>query len=200
MNNHLNDAYVQLAQKIGYRSRAAFKLIEILRLEKLIFPGNYVVDLGASPGSWSQVIQKRLTDTDGILNGRIIALDLLPMIPIPGVEFIQGDFRDVAILQRLEQTLENRRIDVVVSDMVPNLSGVKCADSVRIQHVCELAMEFALTHIKYDGALLIKAFHGSYFSQIVKSAKLSFKKVIEHKPKASRSESSEVFLVARSLK
>lgn len=200
IQQHINDPYVKMAQQKGYRARAAFKLTEILDSEKLLRPGDVVVDLGSAPGSWSQVARERLVGPGGVLNGRIIALDMLPMEPIAGVEFIQGDFREDAVLDQLAERLGGARVDLVISDMAPNLSGVGSADSARIQHVCDLALDFASQHLKPDGALIVKAFHGSGFSQIVESFKRSFQRVVERKPKASRDKSSETFLVARRLK
>jgi 23S rRNA (uridine2552-2'-O)-methyltransferase len=200
IHQHINDPYVKMAQQKGYRARAAFKLIEIVDTEKLLRPGDVVVDLGSAPGSWSQVARERLVGPGGVVDGRIIALDLLPMEPVSGVEFIQGDFRDDAVLQHLQELVGGQPVDLVISDMAPNLSGVSSADSARIQHVCELAMEFACSHLKPDGALIVKAFHGSGFSQIVQSFKQRFTRVVERKPKASRDKSSETFLVARGLK
>lgn len=200
INQHINDPYVKMAQQKGYRARAAFKLLEILDLEKLMRPGDVVVDLGAAPGSWSQVARERLVGAGGVVQGRIIALDMLPMEPVAGVEFIQGDFRDDAVLEQLKQIVGNSRVDLVISDMAPNLTGVSSADSARIQHVCELALDFACQHLQPEGALVVKAFHGSGFSQIVETFKQSFKRVVERKPKASRDKSSETFLVARGLK
>lgn len=200
VNQHINDPYVKMAQQKGYRARAAFKLLEILDTEKLLRPGDTVVDLGAAPGSWSQVARERLVGPAGVIDGRIIALDLLPMEPIAGVEFIQGDFREDAVLQKLKQIVGDQSVDLVISDMAPNLSGVSSADSARIQHVCELAQEFALDHLSPKGALIVKAFHGSGFSQIVQSLKRDFTRVVERKPKASRPKSAETFLVAQGLK
>jgi 23S rRNA (uridine2552-2'-O)-methyltransferase len=200
LHQHINDPYVKMAQQKGYRARAAFKLIEILETEKLMRRGDVVVDLGSAPGSWSQVARERLVGAGGVVDGRIIALDILPMEPVAGVEFIQGDFREESVLGILEKTLNGQIVDLVISDMAPNLSGVGVADAARIQHVCDLAMEFSLAHLKPDGALIVKAFHGSGFSQIVQSFKQHFKRVVERKPKASRSNSSETFLVARNLK
>ncbi|HLU79782.1 MAG TPA: RlmE family RNA methyltransferase [Burkholderiaceae bacterium] len=200
VHQHINDPYVKQAQQKGYRARAAFKLIEILEAEKLLRKGDRVVDLGSAPGSWSQVVRERLVGDGGVLDGRIIALDLLPMEPIAGVEFLQGDFRDDAVLAQLEEMLQGEKLDLVISDMAPNLSGVSAADSARIQHVCDLALEFACAHLKPEGALIVKAFHGSGFSQIVETFKTRFKRVVERKPKASRDKSSETFLVARGLK
>lgn len=200
IQQHINDPYVKLAQQKGYRARAAFKLIEILDTEKLMRHGDVVVDLGSTPGSWSQVARERLLGPGGIIDGRIIALDLLPMEPVAGVEFILGDFREDSVLESLEEMLGNQRVDLVISDMAPNLSGVGSADSARIQHVCDLALEFSCRWLKPDGALVVKAFHGSGFSQIVESFKRRFRRVIERKPKASRAKSSETFLVGRHLK
>ena len=200
VHQHINDPYVKQAQQKGYRARAAFKLLELLETEKLLRKGDVVVDLGSAPGSWSQVVREQLAGAGGVVDGRIIALDLLPMEPIAGVEFLQGDFRDDAVLHQLEEALDGAKVDLVISDMAPNLSGVSSADSARIQHVCELAMEFSLAHLKPDGALIVKAFHGSGFSQIVETFKRHFVRVVERKPKASRDKSSETFLVARGIK
>jgi len=197
---HINDPYVRLAQQHGYRARAAFKLIEILDAEKLLRRGDVVVDLGAAPGSWSQVARERLIGAGGVIEGRVVALDLLPIEPIPGVEFLQGDFRDDAVLQQLQALLGENRVDLVLSDMAPNLSGVAAADAARIEHVCELALDFARSHLKPDGALIVKAFHGSGFSQIVQAFKQVFTRVVEKKPKASRDGSAETFLLGRGLK
>jgi len=200
IHQHINDPYVKLAQQKGYRARAAFKLLEILDTEKLMRRGDIVVDLGSTPGSWSQVARERLAGPGGAIDGRVIALDMLPMEPVAGVEFILGDFRDDAVLQQLQDLVGGQPVDLVISDMAPNLSGVGVADSARIQHVCELALDFACNHLKPDGVLIVKAFHGSGFSQIVQTFKQRFKRVVERKPKASRDKSSETFLVARDLK
>lgn len=200
IQQHINDPYVKMAQQKGYRARAAFKLSEILDAEKLMRPGDIVVDLGSAPGSWSQVARERLVGPGGVIKGRVVALDMLPMEPIAGVEFIQGDFREDAVLEQLKDLLGDAQVDLVISDMAPNLSGVGSADSARIQHVCDLALDFACGHLKPEGALIVKAFHGSGFSQIVESFKRHFQKVVERKPKASRDKSSETFLVGRRLK
>ena len=197
---HINDPFVKMAQQHGYRARAAFKLTEILDAEKLMRKGDVVVDLGATPGSWSQVARERLMGAGGVIQGRVIALDLLPMEPIAGVEFIEGDFREDAVLEQLSERLAGAKVDLVLSDMAPNLSGVSSADSARIQHVCDLAVDFAVNHLKPEGALIVKAFHGSGFSQIVENFKRHFRRVVERKPKASRDKSSETFLVGRGLK
>jgi 23S rRNA (uridine2552-2'-O)-methyltransferase len=197
---HLGDPYVKLAQQHGYRSRAAFKLIEIDQQDKLIRPGMTIVDLGAAPGAWSQVLRERLVGPGGVLRGRIIALDILPMEPIADVEFIQGDFREAEALERLEQAVVGQPVDLVVSDMAPNLSGVEVADSARMADLIELAVDFAVHHLKPDGALLVKCFHGSGYSQLVELFKRHFVRVAPRKPKASRDKSAETFLLGRGLK
>jgi 23S rRNA (uridine2552-2'-O)-methyltransferase len=197
---HVNDPYVKQAQQRNYRSRAAFKLIEIDEQDRLIRPGMTVVDLGSAPGSWSQVLREKLAGPGGGVSGRIVAIDLLPMEPIADVEFLQGDFRDEAVLARLEAMLGGARVDLVVSDMAPNLSGVGLADAARMGHLAELALEFAERHLKPQGALLIKCFHGSGYSQIVEAFKRAFVSVAPRKPKASRSESAETYLLGRGPK
>lgn len=199
IHQHINDPYVKLAQQKGYRARAAFKLIEILDTEKLMRRGDIIVDLGSSPGSWSQVARERLLHK-GEIDGRVIALDLLPMEHIEGVEFIQGDFRDDEVLEQLEEKVGHQQVDLVISDMAPNLSGISSADSARIEHVVELAVDFAKNHLKPEGALIVKAFHGSGFSQLVELFKKNFVRVVEIKPKASRDKSSETFIVGKRLK
>ena len=189
-----------MATQKGYRARAAFKLTEILDAEKLMRRGDVIVDLGSTPGSWSQVARERLVGKGGVVDGRIIALDLLPMEPIAGVEFILGDFSEEAILEQLNLALVGTKVDLVMSDMAPNLSGVGLADAARIQQVIDLALEFSLIHLKTDGALIVKAFHGSGFSQTVEIFKRHFKRVVERKPKASRDRSSETFLIAKGRK
>lgn len=199
IHQHINDPYVKLAQQKGYRARAAFKLIEILDTEKLMRRGDIIVDLGSSPGSWSQVARERLLHK-GEIDGRVIALDLLPMEHIEGVEFIHGDFRDDEVLEQLEEKVGHQQVDLVISDMAPNLSGISSADSARIEHVVELAVDFATNHLKPEGALIVKAFHGSGFSQLVELFKKNFVRVVEIKPKASRDKSSETFIVGKRLK
>jgi 23S rRNA (uridine2552-2'-O)-methyltransferase len=207
LHDHINDPYVKLAQKHGYRARAAFKLKEIDEADRLIRPGDVVVDLGATPGSWSQYVREKLKKGAGI-DGRIIALDLLPMEPIENVDFFLGDFREDAVLAQLEARLsdliaaspDGRCVDLVLSDMAPNLSGVGLADAARMQHVIELATDFAVRFLKPRGALLVKAFHGSGYSQIVEALKKEFVTVAPRKPKASRDRSSETFILARGLK
>ena len=203
LNDHVNDPYVKLAQREGYRARAAYKLKEIDESLHLIKPGDLVVDLGSAPGAWSQYVRRKLSPDGaavGALNGRIIALDILPMQPIEGVEFLQGDFREEDVLQQLQSTLQGRKVDVVVSDMAPNLSGVESADSARVAHLIELAIEFSQGHLKPEGALVTKVFHGSGYSQLVKLFKEHFQVVKPIKPKASRDKSSETFIVGMRLK
>ncbi|MFM2325240.1 MAG: RlmE family RNA methyltransferase [Brachymonas denitrificans] len=203
LNDHVNDPYVKLAQREGYRARAAYKLKEIDESLHLIKPGDLVVDLGSAPGAWSQYVRRKLSPDGaavGALNGRIIALDLLPMQPIEGVEFLQGDFREEDVLRQLQSTLQGRKADVVVSDMAPNLSGVESADSARVAHLIELAIEFSQSHLKPEGALVTKVFHGSGYSQLVKLFKEHFQVVKPIKPKASRDKSSETFIVGMRLK
>lgn len=197
---HINDPFVKLAQQKGYRARAAFKLTEILDAEKLMRRGDVIVDLGSTPGSWSQVARERLVGKAGVIDGRILALDILPMEPIAGVEFILGDFSEETILAQLNGLLGDTKVDLVMSDMSPNLSGVGMADAARIQEVIDLALDFALMHLKPEGALIVKAFHGSGFSQVVESFKRHFKRVVERKPKASRGRSSETFVIAKGRK
>ena len=203
LNDHVNDTYVKLAQKEGYRARAAYKLKEIDEQLGLIKPGYTVVDLGSTPGAWSQYVRRRLSPSGaaaGQLNGCIISLDILPMEPIEGVTFLNGDFREPEVLERLEQALAGRVVDVVVSDMAPNLSGIESADAARIAHLVELAVDFACAHLKPDGALVVKLFHGSGYSDLVNLFKQTFKAVKPLKPKASRDKSSETFLVGMGLK
>jgi 23S rRNA (uridine2552-2'-O)-methyltransferase len=198
LNDHVNDPYVKLAQKEGYRARAAYKLKEIDEALGLVKPGHLVVDLGSAPGAWSQYLRRKLSPAGaavGQLDGTLIALDILPMQPIEGVHFLQGDFREPEVLARLTALLAGRRADVVVSDMAPNLSGVESADAARIAHLVELAVEFALAHLKPEGALVVKVFHGSGYSQLVKLFKETFRVVKPLKPRASRDKSSETFLV-----
>ena len=203
LNQHVNDPYVKAAQKDGYRARAAYKLKEIDEQLGLIRPGDTVVDLGCAPGAWSQYLRRRLSPggaAAGQLNGTIIGLDLLPMEPIEGVAFIQGDFREDSVLAQLQQALQGRQADAVVSDMAPNLSGVDSIDAARIAHLIELAVDFAQHHMKPEGALVVKLFHGSGYTQLVQLFKDSFKVVKPIKPKASRDKSSETFLVGIGLK
>lgn len=209
LHDHVTDPYVKLAQKEGYRARAAYKLKEIDETLQLLKPGQLVVDLGATPGAWSQYVRRRFAPKDGTgsggaahgaLNGTIVALDLLDFEPVEGVHFIQGDFREEAVLRQLEAVLAGRPVDVVLSDMAPNLSGIESSDSARIAHLVELAVEFAQAHLKRDGALVCKVFHGSGYSQLVRLFKDRFRVVKPIKPKASRDKSAETFLVGIGLK
>ena len=203
LNDHVNDTYVKLAQKEGYRARAAYKLKEIDEQLGLIQPGHTVVDLGSAPGAWSQYLRRRLSPggaAAGQLNGTIISLDILPMEPIEGVLFLQGDFREEGVLAQLQEAVQGRPVDVVVSDMAPNLSGVESVDAVRIAHLVELAVDFAVHHLRPDGALVVKLFHGSGYTQLVQLFKDTFRVVKPIKPKASRDKSSETFLVGMGLK
>jgi 23S rRNA (uridine2552-2'-O)-methyltransferase len=200
IRRHLTDPYVKEATRKGYRSRAAFKLAEIDARDKLIRPGAVVVDLGAAPGSWTQLVRERLLARDGVVHGRILALDVLPMEPIEGVEFIQGDFREEEVASRLAAALAEAKVDVVLSDMAPNLSGIGPADAARNAHLAELAIDFACKHLKPAGALLLKSFQGSGHSQVVEALKRRFSSVAVRKPAASRAESAETYLLARGLK
>ena len=198
LHDHLTDPYVKLAQKEGYRARAAYKLKEIDEALGLVRPGQVVVDLGAVPGAWSQYLRRRFAPAGagaGALNGTIIALDILDFEPIEGVLFIQGDFREEAVLAQLEAALAGRPVDLVVSDMAPNLSGIPASDAARMSDLGELAVDFACRHLRPEGALVCKAFHGSGYSQLVKLFKDRFRVVKPIKPKASRGKSAETFLV-----
>ena len=203
LNDHVNDTYVKLAQKEGFRARAAYKLKEIDEQFGLIRPGAMVVDLGCVPGAWSQYVRRRLSPTgaaSGTLNGTIIGLDMLPMEPIEGMLFLQGDFREPEVLAQMEDALQGRPVDVVVSDMAPNLSGIGATDAARITHLVELAVDFARAHLRPDGALVVKLFHGGGYTELVKLFRETFHTVKPVKPKASRDKSSETFLVGIGLK
>jgi 23S rRNA (uridine2552-2'-O)-methyltransferase len=190
MREHVNDPFVQLAQKDGYRSRAAYKLLEIDAKDHLLKPGTVVVDLGATPGGWSQVSAAKVGR-----GGKVIALDLLPLNPLAGVEFIQGDFREDAVLGQLEDLLQGEPVGLVISDMAPNMSGVASADQARAMHLAELAMDFALQHLKPDGCFLVKVFQGEGFEDFYKFMRSRFTRVVSRKPKASRDRSSELYLL-----
>ncbi len=191
MREHINDPFVQLAQKEGYRSRAAYKLLEIDAKDHLLTPGCIVVDLGATPGGWSQVAAARVGS-----KGKVIALDILPLHPLSGVEFILGDFREEAVLLQLEKYLEGKPVDLVISDMSPNICGVASADQARAMHLVELAMEFALLHLKPEGSFLVKVFQGCGFEEFYKLLRSRFAVVKTRKPKASRDRSSELYLLS----
>ena len=208
LHDHVNDPYVKLARKEDYRARAAYKLKEIDEALHLIRPGQVVVDLGAAPGAWSQYVRRRFAPKAagsggaavGELAGTIIALDVLPMEPIEGVHVVHGDFRDEATARTLADCLQGREVDVVLSDMAPNLSGVPVSDAARMADLVELALDFAEQHLKPDGALVAKVFHGSGYSQLVERFKRVFRIVKAVKPRASRDRSAETFLVGRGLK
>ncbi len=191
MREHINDPFVQRAQKDGYRSRAAYKLLEIDERDHLLKPGMVVVDLGATPGGWSQVAATKVGRS-----GKVVGLDLLPLDPLAGVDFIQGDFREESVLKQLEALLENRPVGLVISDMAPNISGIPSADQARAMYLAELAMEFAVAHLTPDGSFLVKVFQGEGFETYLHQLRSSFRKVVSRKPKASRDRSSEVYLLA----
>ncbi|MBS0428273.1 MAG: RlmE family RNA methyltransferase [Proteobacteria bacterium] len=203
LHDHVNDPYVKQAQKDGYRARAAYKLKEIDEALGLIKPGQVVVDLGSTPGAWSQYVRRRLAPEGaaaGTLDGAIVSLDILPMEPIEGVTFLHGDFREAEVLVRLEAAVGGRPVDVVVSDMAPNLSGIGSSDAARISHLVELAVDFAVQHLHTEGALVAKVFHGAGYDELVRLFRANFRVVKPFKPKASRDRSSETFLVGIGLK
>jgi 23S rRNA (uridine2552-2'-O)-methyltransferase len=203
LHDHINDPYVKLAQREGYRARAAYKLKEIDEAFGLVRPGQFVVDLGCAPGAWSQYLRRRLAPggaAAGALHGTIVGLDVLPMDPIEGVHFIQGDFREADVLAQLQAALAGRQVDLVVSDMAPNLSGIASADAARMEELVELAVEFAQSHMQAGGALVAKVFHGAGYDPVLRRLRQAFLHVKPHKPKASRDRSSETFLVAIGLR
>jgi 23S rRNA (uridine2552-2'-O)-methyltransferase len=200
LHDHINDPYVKLAQKEGYRARAAYKLKEIDEDEKLIKPGQIIVDLGSTPGSWSQYVRNKLSGQGGGINGMIIGLDMLEMAPIADVHFILGDFREEHSMGELEKLLAGRKVDLVLSDMAPNLSGIATADAARIEHIIDLALEFTEKHMKPSGSLLVKCFNGTGYNEILHKFRQTFKTVSSKKPKASRDKSSEIFLLGKILK
>ena len=195
LQEHVNDPYVQRAKAEGWRSRASFKLMEIDDRDKLIRPGEIVVDLGAAPGGWSQVAAQRLKGT-----GRVIALDLLEMPGIHGVEFFQGDFRDATILAQLEEKLAGDPVGLVLSDMAPNMSGIPVSDQARMMHLAELGLEFSENWLKPDGAFLVKLFQGYGYEEFVGSMRKVFKTVSTRKPGASRDRSAELYLLGKGLR
>ena len=200
IERHINDPFVKRSRAEGYRARSAYKLIELDEREHLFSPGMTVVDLGSAPGSWTQVVRERLSDSGGGLRGRIIAMDILPMEPVEGAIFLQGDFREQEVADRLSEILEGGRVDVVISDMAPNLSGVAMVDAGASLLLNELALEFALEHLKPEGVFVTKAFQGSGYSQFIEACKRSFRSVAQRKPEASRGSSAEMYVVARGLK
>lgn len=195
MREHVNDSFVQRAKAEGYRSRAAFKLMEIDDRDHLIRPGDAVVDLGAAPGGWSQVVAQRLQG-----RGKVIALDLLEMTPMSGVVCLQGDFREAEMLAQLEETLAGERVGLVLSDMAPNISGIAISDQARAMHLAELALEFAQSWLKPDGAFLVKVFQGHGFEDYVRALRAAFVSVATRKPDASRDRSTETYLLGKGLK
>jgi 23S rRNA (uridine2552-2'-O)-methyltransferase len=201
LHGHINDPYVKLAQKEGFRARAAFKLQEIDEEEKLIRPGQVIVDLGCTPGSWAQYARRKLAGKEGGgIHGTIIGLDMLPMEPVADVHFILGDFREQSVLDELEVAVSGRKLDLVLSDMAPNLTGIGATDAARVEDIIDLALDFACAHLKPSGCLLVKCFNGSGYSQIVEKFRQTFKTVSSKKPKASRDKSSEIFLLGRGLR
>jgi 23S rRNA (uridine2552-2'-O)-methyltransferase len=200
IHDHLNDPFVKLAQKDGYRARAAYKLKEIDEDEKLVRPGQVIVDLGCAPGSWAQYLRARLAAKGGGIDGVVVGLDMLPMEPVPDVHFIQGDFREEAVLRQLETILAGRKLDLVLSDMAPNISGIALADAARVEEIVELAIDFARAHLKPSGALLVKCFNGAGYAEVMAGFKSAFAAVAVKKPKASRDRSSEIFVLGRGLR
>jgi 23S rRNA (uridine2552-2'-O)-methyltransferase len=195
MHDHVNDPYVQEAKRRGYRSRAAFKLLELDARDRLLRPGMSVVDLGAAPGSWSQVLRERVGS-----KGRILAIDVLPMDPVPGVSFVQADFREDEGLAAVEKALANAPVDLVVSDMAPNLSGIDPVDQARSVHLGELALDFAISHLREGGDLVVKVFQGAGLAELQRSIGTRFAKVYVRKPKSSRDRSRETFLVGKGFR
>ena len=192
LHEHVNDHYVHLAKKDGYRARAAYKLLEINEKDKIIKPGTVLADLGSAPGSWSQVAAKLAGGT-----GKVFALDILPMEPIAGVDFIQGDFRESSVLAEFEQLLAGRPLDLVICDMAPNMAGNAVVDQTRSIYLCELALDFAAEHLKPGGTFLVKVFQGSGFQEFQAAMKPVFSAVATRKPEASRKRSNEIYLLGR---
>jgi 23S rRNA (uridine2552-2'-O)-methyltransferase len=192
MHEHVTDFYVQQAKRAGFRSRAAYKLQQIAQQDRLIGPGMTVVDLGAAPGGWSQVAAQLVGP-----KGQVIAVDLLEMAPVPGVRFVQGDFREATTLAQLEALLNGAAVDLVVSDMAPNISGVRSTDQARAAHLAELALEFAVKWLKPGGSLLVKTFQGGSYHELRQALRGHFEQVLTRKPQASRGRSSEMYLLAR---
>ena len=195
MREHVNDPYVQRAKAEGYRSRAVYKLMEMDARDRLLRPGQTVIDLGASPGGWSQVAAAKVGP-----GGRVIAVDLLPMEPLRGVQFLQADFSADEGLAAVEKLLEGRQVDLVLSDLSPNISGIAVADQARIIHLCELAAEFAGRHLRPGGVFLTKVFQGAGFEELLRALRSQFQSVASRKPEASRGRSSEMYLLARGLR
>ncbi len=192
MKEHVNDVFVQRAKSEGYRSRAAYKLLEMAARDKLLKPGMVVVDLGAAPGGWSQVARAQVG-----ARGLVVALDVLEMAPLPGVKFLQGDFCEDAVVVTLGAVLAGRNVDLVLSDMSPNISGIGISDQARAMHLAELALEFSARHLKPGGNLVVKVFQGSGFQEFLRAMRARFSKVVTRKPEASRGRSSELYLLGR---
>lgn len=195
LRRHVNDPYVQRSKREGYRSRSAYKLIEIDERDRLLRPGQVIVDLGSAPGGWSQVAAKRVGAA-----GLVVAIDLLPMEPIAGVTFVQGDFTSGKGLAAVQAALEGRQADLVISDMAPNMTGIAVTDQARTMYLAELSRDFAQLQLKRDGALLVKIFQGAGYDEYLKSLRRAYQKVVVRKPDASRDESAEQYLLARGLK
>jgi 23S rRNA (uridine2552-2'-O)-methyltransferase len=195
LDRHFNDEYVKRAQKQGYRSRAAFKLLEIQKKDRIIKPGMRIVDLGAAPGGWSQVARELVGE-----GGHVVAMDILPMDPLAGVEFIQGDFREQEPLEELRKCLDGEAVDLVISDMAPNVTGIASVDQPRAIYLCELALEFAREVLKPGGSLVVKVFQGEGFDAYLKALRGDFQRVVSRKPSSSRAKSREVYLVAGNFK
>jgi 23S rRNA (uridine2552-2'-O)-methyltransferase len=195
LRRHVNDPYVQRSKKEGYRSRSAYKLLEIDERDKLLQPGQVVVDLGSAPGGWSQVVAKKMGRS-----GEVIAIDILEMEPIAGVTFLRADFTSQAGLKAVQAALAGRKADIVLSDMAPNMTGIPVTDQARTMLLAELTLEFALLHLKPDGALLVKVFQGAGHAEYIKALRQSFAKVLVRKPESSRDESAEQYVLARGLK
>jgi 23S rRNA (uridine2552-2'-O)-methyltransferase len=191
MQRHVNDEYVKRSQKDGYRSRAAYKLLELQDKDRFIKPGQVIVDLGAAPGGWLQVVKPLVGK-----QGRVIGLDLLPIDPLPDVQVIQGDFSEDSALLELQELLGDRQVDLVISDMAPNVSGVAAVDQPRSMYLCELALDFCRQALKPGGGFVVKVFQGEGFDAFFRDVKSSFGRVVTRKPKASRPKSREVYLVA----
>jgi 23S rRNA (uridine2552-2'-O)-methyltransferase len=195
LRRHVNDPYVQRSKREGYRSRSAYKLTEIDEKDQLLEPGQVVVDLGAAPGGWSQVAAQRIG-----AKGAVVAIDLLEMDAVRGVDFIQGDFTRGSGLKAVQAALAGRRADVVLSDMAPNMSGISVSDQARSMELAEAARDFALLHLQDEGVFLVKVFQGAGYDEYLKSLRAAFRKVVVRKPQASRDESAEQYLLARGLK
>ncbi len=200
IERHINDPFVKKSRAEGYRARSAYKLLELNEKEKLFHPGITVVDLGSAPGSWTQVARGKMLDAKGVFSGRLISMDILPMEPVDGAIFIQGDFREQSVADKLSEVLVGDKVDVVLSDMAPNLSGIAAADAAASLLLNELALDFALEHLKEKGVFVAKVFQGSGYSQFIETLKHAFRTVSQRKPEASRDTSAEMYVVSRGLK